>query len=154
MIPPIEKRQHRPVAIDFVAAYSLEDCAYRLGQLHDRRALPFVPPVQVRLICLDDDTWAFQLRETQSAPVTIHGFLNRLHHDSTYISGVAVINRYRLYADAVIGLAIISGLALIVGLVVAVLYVPILLYLIQRYWRASRAELLRLTRLIGDVLVS
>lgn len=152
-MPRKKKRKKLSLDIDFVAPRPLEDCVYRLGRLDDRREIPFAPPVSIRLAQLDEDTWSFRLNESTPAPVTIHGYLNRLHDQSTYVSGLAKIERHRLYRDLLFGLLLILLVALVVGLVVIVLYLPVFLVFTARYQSGIEDERNRLTRLMGDILI-
>jgi hypothetical protein len=146
------KRKHR-LDIDFVAPHALDDCVYRLGRLDDRRAVPFAPPVSIRLAHLDADTWGFCLNEDTPAPIRIDGYLNRLHDDATYVSGRAMMRRRSLYRDLLLGLLLILGLALVVGPVIVLLYLPAFLFFTTRYHDGVADEHARLARLMSDTLV-
>ncbi len=146
------KRKKHKLDIDFVAPHSLEECAYLLGRLDDRREIPFAPPIRVRLDYIDDDTCAFRLNEDAPAPVVIHGYLNRLYDDSTYVSGIAITRQRVLYRELLLGCGLILGLTLLVGPMVSVLYVPAFAAFVLRYRRGVELELGRLTRVVGDML--
>ena len=146
------KRKKHELDIDFVAPHSLEDCAYLLGRLDDRREIPFAPPVRVRLEPVDDDTVAFRLHEEAPAPVVIHGYLNRLHDESTYVSGIAITRLHVLYRELLLGSGLILGLTAVVGPIVSVLYAPAFAMFVLRYRRGVALELGRLTRVVGDIL--
>ena len=146
------KRKKHELDIDFIAPHSIEQCAYLLGRLDDRREIPYAPPVRVRLDYVDDNTYAFRLNEDAPAPLIIHGFLNRLHDDSTYVSGIAITRRHVLYREMIVGSGLILGLALLVGPIIFVLYVPVFAVFVLRYRRGVELELGRLTRVVGDML--
>ena len=84
--------------------------------------------------------------------VKIHGYLNRLHAESTYVSGVAITRRHVLYRELIVGSGLILGLALVVGPLIGLLYVPAFAVFILRYRRGVALELDRLTRVVGDML--
>ncbi|MBZ0294380.1 MAG: hypothetical protein K8L99_17590 [Anaerolineae bacterium] len=138
--------------IDFVSRYSLEDCIYRLGKLDDRRRYPFAPITLLRLQYLDDNTCAFQVAERLPAPVVIHGYLNRLQSDATYVSGHARIRRHRLIGEVLIGFGLIALIALLVGTLVIVLYLPVAAVFFWRYQRGVADEHRRLVRVFRDLL--
>lgn len=138
--------------IDFVAPHSLDDCAYLFGRLHERRDIPFAPVVAVELRNLDDDTYAFRLNEAVPAPVVIHGYFNRLHNDSTYVSGVATIRRFSLYRDLLLGLLLILLLALVVGPLILLVYLPVFVIFVMRYHSGVQHERARLVRLMCETL--
>ena len=145
--------QKRTLDIDFVAPHSLEDCAYRLGRLDDRRSVPFSPPFSVRLTHLDENTCAFLLNENSPAPVMIRGYLNYLHDRATYVSGVAIIKRHPLYRDTLVGLGLILALVVVVSELMLVVYLPIFAFFMLRYRAGITRERERLVRLVGDTLV-
>lgn len=152
IVAGMRPQRKRVLDIDFVAPHSLEACVYRLGRLDDRRDVPFAPPVSIRLARLDEDTWAFRLNESIPAPVKVEGYLNRLHHESTYVSGCALVKRRPLYRDLLLGLLLILALALVVGMLILALYLPAFLYFTARYQAGVDDERARLIRLMGNTL--
>jgi hypothetical protein len=144
--------QHSLRGIDFISPHSLDECAYRLGRLDDRRRVPFVPQTRICVRCLNENTWSFSINETLPAPVRVYGYLNRLHDASTYISGEVIISYRRLCRDVVMGGALLIGLGLVVHVLVALVYGLCFGLFLWRYLRGIAAERSRLTRLIGDTL--
>ena len=149
---PKPKRKRRGLEMDFIAPHAIEDCMYKLGQLHEQREIPFAPLLSVRLASLDADTCHFELRQRLPAPVSIHGYLNRLDGQSTYVSGLAVLHYRRLYGEAALVLLGLLGLMLVVGPLIGLLYLPLLLIFMLRYRHGAAQEFGRLSQLLTGML--
>jgi hypothetical protein len=141
------------VSFDFVANTPLETCKTRLSQLQDLRQLdPWVPKTRVHFDYVNDQTYAFIIREKEPAPVELRGYLNRLDDERAYISGQASAKIYLQAAEFLFLFGLIVLLTIFVGLFVAVLFLPPLGIFMRYYWHGARRERDRLVAVVRDTL--
>lgn len=141
------------IKFDYLAPNTLETCISRLGSLQDLRENdPWVPQTRVNIKHLDDNTYAFILRERQPAPIEVRGYLNRLDATSTYISGEAKARVFLHGAELAFLTGLLIVLTIFIGIVVAILFAPPLAVFAWYTWRGAQRERDRMVRVIRDTL--
>lgn len=145
------KRQQATPEFDFVAPFNLYESMDRLSQVQELREIPFVPKLRISFDLMNDDTCKFIIQRSGPDSLKLHGYLNRLDDEKTYVSGETQMTK-QTFGETGLIVALILLLSPFIGWFVGLILLGGLAAFIHYYRQGVQAEQGRLEKLLKDTL--